>query len=288
MLNRLINFGLRLRWLRIAVERLQFRKLVDVWLRHFPLVRSLPETGITYRMRSLNSLGVAHDIFYQGAYDSIRPLLRDVRTIADIGSNSGFFTCFLANAAGNSAIRGLLVDANPEMVREAKWHMDKNGLSQMRAVQGLVGANPDAANEVFYVHSDAACSSCYPSSPDGIVTLTGWRPIQVPVLSLGNEWSKYFGDTPCDLLKVDIEGSEADFIQREADFVTSVRFLLLEIHHWLVDASLIENQLATLGFKLRNSLPSLHNTDVRLYINGQSKPASAQVSSAAQLAHTSY
>ena len=229
MLNRLISFGLRLRWLRIAVERLQFRKLVDVWLRHFPLVRSLPETGITYRMRSLNSLGVAHDIFYQGAYDSIRPLLRDVRTIADIGSNSGFFTCFLANAAGNSAIRGLLVDANPEMVREAKWHMDKNGLSQMRAVQGLVGANPEAANEVFYVHSDAACSSCYPSSPDGIVTLTGWRPIQVPVLSLGNEWSKYFGDTPCDLLKIDIEGAEWDVLPgfRQID---KVRTLIGEVH----------------------------------------------------------
>jgi len=268
MLNALISFGLRLRWLRIAVERLHLRELSNGWLRRFPLVRSLSETGIIYRISSLNSLGVAHDIFYQGAYDQIRPLLPGVRTFADIGCNSGFFTCFLVNATRNS-IRGLLVDANPEMVHEAKWHLNINRLSQMRVTHGVVGGDPEATEEVFYLHPDTACSSCYPSSPDGIVTRAGWQPIHVRVLSLTTQWQEYFGDTRCDLLKIDIEGSEANFIKREANFVASVRFVLLEIHHWLVDANVIENQLAALGFELRNLMRSFYNTDVRLYVNCQ-------------------
>ncbi len=267
MLNALISFGLRLRWCELRSSDFSSENCPTCGCASFHWsVHSLKRAS-RHRMRSLNSLGVAHDIFYAGAYDSIRPVLRDVRTIADIGCNSGFFTCFLANATGNSAIRGLLVDANPDMVREAEWHLKKNHLSQMRAIQGLVGANSQALNEVFYLHSDAACSSCYPSSPDGIVTLTGWQAIQVPVLSIAEEWRKHFGDTPCDLVKIDIEGSEADFIRREADFIASTRFVLLEIHHWLVDATTIGDQLDTLGFELCNLMPSLHNTDVRFYVN---------------------
>lgn len=279
MLNALIDFipkALR----RIVLDCLRFRKLGDTWLRYFPLVRSLPETGLTYRMSSLGSIGVAREIFHHGEYNAIRPLLRDVRTVADLGCNCGFFSCFVANEARNLAIRGLLVDANPRMVREAQWHLKKNRLSKMRALHGVVGANRETGNEVFYLCPDAAGSSRFPSGPAGNAIRTSWEPIEVPVLCVAEEWRKHFGDAPCDLLKIDIEGSEGDFIRREADFTASVRFVLIEIHRWLVDANVIKNQLAALGFESSQSLCSSRDADLRFYINRQHRsPRSISIAS---------
>ena len=70
-----------------------------------------------------------------------------------------------------------------------------------------------------------------------------------------------------DLLKIDIEGSEASFVEKEANFLRSVGMLVVEMHHWLVDAHCLERTLEGLGFRRAKVLATDNDADVRLYLN---------------------
>ena len=48
-------------------------------------------------------------------------LPKDFTTFADLGCNVGYFTCWLVQLAQGRKIKGLMLDANPEAVKEAQW-----------------------------------------------------------------------------------------------------------------------------------------------------------------------
>lgn len=264
MLKKIIALCLRFRTLRVAAQWLQLRPLANSYLRVFPLARVFGRSQTRYRIRSIGALHVASEIFTSGEYAGILPL-DDLVSFADLGCNCGFFTCFLADALGHKNLSGLMIDANPEMVREAKWHAEVNGLENVRATWGIVGPEAGAATSEFFLHPDAAGSSRFPKSPEDRVTQNQWQRIEAPVLSLAAEWEKCFGDLPCDLLKIDIEGSEESLLEREADFVRGARLLIIEIHWWLIDKVALETSLGALSFQLEKVLSSTHDADVRLY-----------------------
>ena len=108
-----------------------------------------------------------------------------------------------------------------------------NGFENVRVMWGVVGAETTAKTDAFFLHPDDAGSSRFPKSPSAHITRNRWQRIEVPSLSLDTAWRSHFDDLPCDLLKIDIEGSEASFVEKEANFLRSVRMLVVEIHHWL-------------------------------------------------------
>ncbi len=130
---------------------------------------------------------------------------------------------------------------------------------------GMVGAEGGAATGEFFLHPDDAGSSRFPESPADRVTHDRWQSIESPALSLAAEWKRKFGDIPCDLLKIDIEGSEELFLKGEAAFVAKARLLIIEIHWWLIDKEAVEESLQALSFKLERVLSSTKDADVRLY-----------------------
>lgn len=152
------------------------------------------------------------------------------------------------------------------MAEEAKWHISANGFTNVHAEWGLVGGKPDEPISTFYLHSDDAGSSQFPHSPESHVTRTKWQPIETPTLSLGAEWRKRFGKMPCDLLKIDVEGSEGALLHDEVDFLDNVRRIVIEVHHWLVDVAALERLLREKGFELETKTPS-GDADVRIYRN---------------------
>lgn len=222
----------------------------------------MPSSNIRYRMRSLDSLLVAREIFAEGAYQGILPL-ENITHFADVGCNCGFFTCFLMDALGRKDLFALMLDANPRMVKEANWHIEANGFANVYAVWGVAGA--PGGTSLFYLHPDDAGSSHFAELPAGHVTRNQWRRIEAPSLSLETEWRSQFGDQPCDLLKVDIEGSEALFVENEAKFLASVGMVVIEVHHWLVDLAKLERDLDRLSFSLVKVLSTDDKTDVRFY-----------------------
>lgn len=265
MLKRVMELCLRFRFLRVVLDALKIRSLLNAWLHRFPRFRHLHSPSLQTRMRSVDSLLVDREIFEQREYEGILPLI-GVETFADLGCNCGFFTCYLAHSLNRKDVAGLLIDGNPEMVREAQWHVQRNQLANVRTAWGIVGADLEAKSEAFYLHPDAAGSSRFPKSPEGRVTHDQWTRIDAPVLSLAVEWRKHFGERSCDLLKIDIEGSEQAFLTREAQFVSSAKLLVIEVHHWLVDEAALERQLENIKFRVGKVLSSSAEADVRLYV----------------------
>jgi FkbM family methyltransferase len=265
MLNSLIDLALKFRGLRVVLAHLKMRTLANLALGKFPRVRTLHGVQIRYRMRTLDSVLVAKELFVDGAYDGIFPL-DDIGSFADVGCNCGFFTCFLCNALGRKDLIGLMVDANPEMVRESEWHVETNGLRRVEVVWGVMGAKSSVATEAFYLHPDAAASSRFPQSPEDRVTRNQWRRIEAPVLSLASEWRSRFGEKRCDLLKVDIEGSEESLLDVDANFISAVHYLILEVHSWLVNQAALEEALRKLSFRFVKTLSRRKDTEVRFYV----------------------
>jgi FkbM family methyltransferase len=263
MLKQLLELCLRFRFVRVLIERLKVRTIANAFLRRFPRYRQLG--GIRTRMCSIDSVLVDREIFEEGEYRGMFPL-GNVQSFADLGCNCGFFTCFLADSLDRKDIAGLLIDGNPTMVSEARWHVQTNQLANVSAEWGMVGAGSTEKSQNFYLHPDAAGSSRFPTSPEGRVTRDQWQKIEVPVLSLAAEWRKRFGERRCDLVKIDIEGSEQTFLTDEADFIRRTKVVLVEIHRWLVDEAAIERQLFELGFRLANVLSTSPEADVRMYV----------------------
>ena len=270
MLNSLIRLCLKLPFLRVVLDRLNIRGLANTWLRRFPVTRVLPDSRIRYRMRSVDSVLVSREIFAQRAYQGRLPL-DGIASFADLGSNCGFFTCFLMGVLRRKDLFGLTIDANPRMVEETNWHIRVNGFKNVRAMWGVVGAERKANTDAFFLHPDDAGSSRFAKSPSGHITRDRWQRIEVPSLSLDTAWRSHFDDLPCDLLKIDIEGSEASLIENEAEFLRSVGILVIEIHHWLVDMASLERNLNVLSFSLVEVLSAGDNADVRLYRNQERK-----------------
>lgn len=266
MFNSAIGFAIKQRWVRLLLEKMHFREMAGFVLKKNPISRHIGNTNVIYRMASLDSLLVSREIFSENAYHGLHSV-EDVRTFADLGSNCGYFACWLAAATNNTNLKGLLIEANPEMVAESKWHVEKNGLTTVDVCWGIVGGDTAKESETFYVHPSAAGSSRFAKSPAEYVTQNKWQPIQVPNVSLAREWDKRFPAIPCDLLKIDIEGSELDFLSRETGFLKNVRAILIEIHHWIVDTTEVEKLLLRAGFELTQTLTSDSNADVRLYKN---------------------
>jgi len=73
-------------------------------------------------------------------------------------------------------------------------------------------------------------------------------------VDVGELWRQRFGVARCQLLKVDIEGSEMDFFRVEQPFLGQVDAILLEWHKWRVKLPEVEALLSASGFKLAEIL----------------------------------
>lgn len=237
--------------IRRLLRLLKIHVVGNVWLRHFPRVRMLPDSGVTYRVVSLESIPLAHEIFTtEGLYDAAL-LPSGFTTFADLGCNVGYFTCWLTHLSQGRALKGLLVDANPAAVAEARWHIDANKMIGVDVVQGLLGSSDNMTKAEFYVYESSVCSTSKISDTAKEAKCKGkWTSISVPCISFEAEWKRRFGNTRCNLMKLDIEGSELDFLKAESSFLALVDSLYVEWHKWRVDFIDLENILGAHGFRL--------------------------------------
>ena len=83
--------------LRRCVKALRLHHLANAWLRRFPLVKKLPSSGVIYRASRVESIGLAVEMFDEGNLYSADFLPDHLETFADVGSNVGYFTCWLAH-----------------------------------------------------------------------------------------------------------------------------------------------------------------------------------------------
>jgi FkbM family methyltransferase len=243
--------------LRKTVKFLRLHLLVNWWLSYFPVVKTLPASGVRYRARRVESLSLSMEMFDKDELYSTSDLPAEIRTFADLGCNVGYFTCWLCDRMNSRQMQGLMVDANTEAVEDAMWHVKANHLANVHVLHGLVGTENKRGQASFFLHASNVCSTATP--PDtALNTANTWKRVQVPCVNLEENWQLYFGDMPCDLLKVDIEGSEMDFFHNEPVFLKRARAILIEWHKWRVTFAEVEAFLSQQGFALKKIL---HDSD---------------------------
>jgi FkbM family methyltransferase len=245
-MRRLITSLSRSAFLRRLVKSLRLHSLGNAWLRRFPFLRRLPESGVIYRATRLESIPLSVEMFEKASLYDASLLPAGFSTFIDLGCNVGYFTCWLAHLARGRKLRGLMVDANADAVAEARWHAQANGLADVHGLHGIVGEKGEGGVATFYVYESNICSSSQP--PDDPNLKGKWEKVQVPCIQVEASWRERFGQTRCDLLKVDIEGSELQFLQAESGFLDSVDALLIEWHKWRVQLPEIETFLHGRGF----------------------------------------
>jgi FkbM family methyltransferase len=248
-MRKLISWLSRSAVLRRFVQLLRLHALGNAWLRRFPLIKKLPGSGVIYRATRLESIPLAVEMFERGNLYDAALLPAGFTTFADLGCNVGYFTCWLAHLAHGRKLRGLMLDANPQAVEEAAWHAQANGMHEVFGIPGIAGEGKPGDFAEFYLYESNICSTS--QLPDTAkMNLKGkWEKIRVPCISMEQHWQQHFGGERCHVLKVDIEGSELNFLRAEPSFLKRADSVLIEWHKWRVSLDEVREALAPHGFK---------------------------------------
>lgn len=217
---------------RRTVQKLGLHRVGNWWLRRFPVTRRLSGSGVIYRATQLESIPLADEMFEKGNLYDAALLPENYSTFADLGCNVGYFTCWLAHLAAGRKLRGLMLDANPSAVQEAQWHAQANQMPAVQAVNGIVGEGGSGQSAEFYLYESNICSTSHLTQELRQELKGKWRKISVPCVNIESLWQKHFGDARCHLLKIDIEGSEMNFLRTEPAFLSRVDSILIEWHTW--------------------------------------------------------
>jgi FkbM family methyltransferase len=247
-MRQLITSLSRAAWARRLVQLLRLHRLGNAWLRAFPMIQRLPGSGVTYRATRLESIPLSVEMFEKGNLYEAKLLPAEFTTFADLGCNVGYFTCWLMHLAQGRKLRGLMLDANPDAVREAEWHAQANGMSQIVGLHGIAGEGRVGDFAEFYLYESNICSTSHLPDVEKMALKGRWEKIRVPCVSVEAEWQKNFGEARCHILKIDIEGSELSFLQAETALLARCDSVLVEWHKWRVQLVELQAFLERHGF----------------------------------------
>jgi len=144
----------------------------------------------------------------------------------DLGCHAGYFTLYLAwkNAMAGRAKgwSALMIDADPRMAPLARWLLKRNGIDGNGMFKlGMIGEG--SGEREFALRQGMGSSADVGSAPAEAVC-------RVPCIP-GEEIAKLF-PPPYDLIKIDIEGAEFDFMRSYPELLLAATYLLIEWHSW--------------------------------------------------------
>jgi|GEM_PF-917120 len=227
VLSNLIGFVDEMSLFHVFINNLGVRAAANKFLAAFPLIRTLKETGIQYRITSLDAFIVEKEIFTDGIYEAV--FQDNCQSFLDLGSNNGFFTAWILNHSRNRQMRGIMVDANKAVLKECQWFIGHNSLANIHAAFGAI-AQPGLSEVDFSV-----CSSSIVSAIGSDVKPRSGQELRfhmerVPTVDLESIWIEKFGDIRCGILKADIEGAEAWLPQGQSRFLQRTDRVIVAWH----------------------------------------------------------
>jgi FkbM family methyltransferase len=212
------------------------------------MVKRLPGSDTVYRATRLESIPLAVEMFEKGNLYDAALLPKNFTTFADLGCNVGYFTCWLAHLAAGRKLRGLMLDANPDAVKEAQWHAQANAMPEVFGIHGIAGEGQPGGFAEFYLYESNICSTSHLPDVEKMALKGKWEKIRVPCVNIEEHWRERFGETRCHVLKIDIEGSELSFLKAEESFLKLCDSVLVEWHKWAVSLDELRPFLEAQGF----------------------------------------
>lgn len=146
--------------------------------------------------------------------------------VLEVGANIGYYSVVGAAAAPAGAYTA--VEAQPEAAALVRRNLALNDLPHARVVEGaVVGGTVDSPAEVELALPDQEAFSTAPTGSylrvgtEGVATRTASRSMTVPAVAAGPLFAG------CDLVKLDIEGSEAAVLDAALSEIRRARPILL-------------------------------------------------------------
>lgn len=182
--------------------------------------------GWTCPVTSPEAWGSFSEIFVQGEYARAFEHVALPSRWIDLGAHAGYFSLWVAWQRAllglPGAVEALMVDADSRAGPAIEKLTSLNGLEgKFRYKQGLIG--PPANLGAFVERSHMASSSEAADSTSGVRR-------EVPILGEGQILSTF--PPPIDLIKIDIEGGEYDFLAHYPRLLAATNSLILEWHSW--------------------------------------------------------
>jgi len=247
-----------------AIKTLKLQSVARAVLKVKPIERKAKDGGVRYRVGFLESFLMADEIFqreiYREAFEG-----KPVRTFIDAGCNAGYFVCYAASQANGGKMTGIAVDGNRDMVSETRWHVDRNTLSDVKVVYGAAGFAADVNEVTFYVNPSNVASSAQPVLNPDVPSKGDSNAVTVPAVHMYEEWKRHAGDAKVDLLKLDVEGSECDFITNEKELLAITDRVVLEWHKWVNELDKVQKLMEEAGFTLRKVISEDAHCGVALF-----------------------
>ena len=228
----------------------KIQKIFSSVMRIFPNI--LQYQTIRYRIRSVESISIAQEIFFQPTYTDILDHIH-VKTFIDLGCNTGFFSCLLANKFGSSDIHGLLVDGDQNMINESNVNLKLNNIFNCQTYWGVVGPQSDTVP--FHISHFNISSSVNPLDNTSPLPVKTKSTIETPVIQLKDlVFHNFFQGQRIHLLKIDIEGSEIDILKNDPFYLEHVDYIIIEWHKWICETHFVFQSLELQHFSLISML----------------------------------
>ena len=211
-----------------VVKVLRVTQLANAMLALLGTTRSVPGSDLRYRVRFVDSLMLARDFFSNGEYAALKNDAAQIHRFVDLGCNVGLFPLYLCMLRGDRDVSGILVDANPAVVAEARANMRLNALDgRVGVLHGLADAGPQGERD-FFVTPNSLSSTAH---AEQLGSSYGVEKIRVPLVDVVREAAARFGaGQRIDLLKLDIEGSELDFLEANPALLERCDRVIMEFH----------------------------------------------------------
>jgi FkbM family methyltransferase len=167
-----------------------------------------------------------NEIFVRHEYGPFLDEIPFPKRWLDLGCHCGYFSLYLAWQCRVRGLpedyRGLLLDGDARVLAEARRTLLENRIEgHFEVLHGVIGSG---AGEMEFAQRDGMSSST------NLLDLRAKRVVRVPILP--PEAIAAALPPPYDLVKIDIEGGESDFLESYTGLLDGCGTLLLEWHDW--------------------------------------------------------
>jgi FkbM family methyltransferase len=188
-------------------------------------------TKLTYR-RNRGDIQSIREVWltptYQPPFEA-----RGFDVVVDLGANIGFATLYFARRYG--ARTCVAVEPDPDNARLLRHNLEQNGI---RAIVHEAAVGPEDGTASF--------SRAHESNL-GHVTCDGGG-VPVPILSMPTLLAHIDG-ARVDMLKIDIEGGEAELFGRDTEWLDRVETIMMELHSAVVATEPVVLCIESHGFR---------------------------------------
>jgi FkbM family methyltransferase len=176
--------------------------------------------GLVCPIRAEENLYSFAEIFCAAEYGGVLERIPPPRRWLDLGAHAGYFTLFLAARGRRRDWQAVLVEPDPRMRPVLEAMLGLNGFTaQARLLAGVLGSGE--ATRRFVLRPGMLSSSALGDGAAGAI-------VELPVVTADQIRAAL--PPPYDLVKLDIEGGEYEFVHHYEPICRETRALVLEWH----------------------------------------------------------